>query len=1225
MSAAARPLDVLALPLRGSHLIEASAGTGKTWTIAALYVRLVLGHYAGTSGFGRPLLPTEILVVTFTEAATEELRARIRARLTEAARCFRGQATPDPFLTGLLAAYPREQHPGLARRLAVAAEWMDEAAIHTIHGWCNRMLRRHAFESGCLFDLAIADTDQELIAEAARDYWRKFFYPLPALAVVAVNRIAESPAALLGKVAPLLHGHAGDRCRGGQKLSSPRAPAEILAEWIQWQEKNRELERAARLCWAEHRTELEDMLWDALRKKRLNGTRYPERKFAERLAEFAVWATGSGELRAEHRRDFAKGSFQLNSSGAGQEPRHEAFELLAEWHRHAADEPEPWAEILVHAADWIDTRYGQEKSKRSRLDYDDLPALLDRALQGEHADRLAEAIVGQFPVALIDEFQDTDPIQFRIFDAIYRVSENPDDRALLLIGDPKQAIYSFRGADLHTYLRARAATSGRHYTLDRNFRSTTELVAAVNRIFGRAEDFPAGAFNFGQAGTTSVPYLRVRAQGRPERFLVDGQPVPALQFWHRATNEPLGMTRYREELAAATAEEIVGLLSRAERGQAKFSGPDGDRPLQAAAIAVLVRDGAEAEAMREALASRGVRSVYWSLKDSVYQTAEARDLGFWLQAAAEPERERKLRAALATATLDLGLERLDQLGQDELAFEAEVERFRGYGQIWRQQGVMPMLYRLLGDFDVPARLLARAGGERSLTNLLHLAELLQRASMGLDGEQALIRHLAEAMEPGAGGDEEALQRLESDAELVKIVTIHKSKGLEFPLVFLPFACAFKEAKPVGGGFLRYHDDEGRAIVDFEGGSDALVRSERERLQEDIRLLYVALTRACHACWVGVAPVKRGNTKKCQLEKSALGYLLNGAEPIEPNELGNYLSQLRGQGTEIAVTGPPAVTGTAYQPVTPLPVLRPARVYDGPRPARWWIASYSALRWGMADTPTAEAPASPAEANLMEAAGSGAPVAAPSRAGGLHEFPAGPQAGVFLHGLLEWAAREGFAAVVADATRRRDTIARRCQNRGWSHWIDPLDGWLQRLLTTSLSLGQTQVCLRDLESVQPELEFWLAAGGAETQRLDELVSKATLSGRPRPPVAAECLEGMFKGYIDLAFAWEKRYYLLDYKSNRLGTGDADYDEAAMAAAMVENRYDLQYCLYLLALHRQLRARLGPAYDYDTHIGGVVYLFLRGLGAESRGVFFDRPPRDLIEELDQLFRTDRETKE
>ncbi|QLF94074.1 exodeoxyribonuclease V subunit beta [Pseudomonas sp. ABC1] len=1202
---AERPL-ALRFPLHGSRLIEASAGTGKTYTISALYLRLVLGH-GGEQAFTRPLPPPEILVVTFTDAATRELRERIRSRLVEAARAFRNDAGDnlDPLLRQLRDDFIEADWPGCARNLEIAAQWMDEAAISTIHGWCQRMLREHAFDSGSLFTQSLETDHSELLAEVTRDYWRQHCYPLQGQALDWVIGHWQQPALLLPRLRPLL----GERDDGaqpplGQLLENALAErarqlAQLKAPWPAWAD------------------ELERLLEQAVAAKQVDGRKLQARYYQPWLEKLRAWASGDdSEL------DLGTGFQRLTPDGLaeawkGDAPSHPALDAMAELPQRLASLADPAEAALRHAAVQVARRFDEEKRQRAEMGFDDMLSRLDDALRSESGERLAEVIRRQFPVALIDEFQDTDPLQYRIFDRIYRVEANSPDSGLFMIGDPKQAIYAFRGADIHTYLRARHATQGRHYNLDTNFRSSQPMVAAVNRLFEQAEQRASGqgAFLFRDGTHNPLPFLSIKARGRSEHWSVEGRAQPAMTLWHLPADEPLGKGAYREAMAAASASEIVRLLNLAAEGRAGFLGADRLTPLRPSDIAILVRDFGEAQAIRQHLAERGVRSVYLSDKDSVLASQEARDLLLWLRACAEPEQDRPLRAALASRTLALPLEELERLNLDERFWEQRVMQFRDYRQRWQRQGVLPMLRGLLQDFELPHRLMARSDGERVLTNLLHLAELLQQAAGELDGEQALIRHLAESLAgTGQAADEQVL-RLESDDALVRVVTIHKSKGLEYPLVFLPFICAFRPvdaSKP-----LQVQDGERRRLL-LHPDEAQLQQAEHERLGEDLRLLYVALTRARHACWLGIAELRDGRRKESSLPRSAFGYLLGGGEPLDP--LATHLEALQ---------QPPAIQLQAAPDASPQRYQAPSQTWQPPswptprRTARehWWIASYSALRQADSASEAPDyldsAPDNPAEQKASDDDRSVPLQQANPQGDGLHPFPRGPGPGTFLHGLLEMAAQEGFARLVERPERLRDLIARRCQLRGLTEWIAPLHSWLLHLLACPLPLADDDsASLCQLGHYQAEMEFWFEARQVDAQRLDRLVRQYELPELPRPALRADTLNGMFKGFIDLVFEHQGRYYVADYKSNWLGDDDSAYDLHNMQLAVAEHRYDLQYALYLLALHRQLRLRLAD-YDYDRHIGGALYLFLRGSQSASHGVLLARPPRQLIEHLDRLF--------
>ena len=443
--------------------------------------------------------------------------------------------------------------------------------------------------------------------------------------------------------------------------------------------------------------------------------------------------------------------------------------------------------------------------------------------QAATAAQLAARIRQQFPVALIDEFQDTSPDQYMIFDALYAIAENRSDTGVFLIGDPKQAIYGFRGADIRSYLTARSATAGRHYVLDTNFRSVAAVVDAVNHVFMLAENPESGqsggAFCFRRGDDNPLPFEPVKAKGRAEKLVRGEADIPGLQ-WMLPQNTELKEAHFRRELAQQCAEHMVQLLNDAECG---FRSDDAFRSLRPADMAVLVRNRYEAAEIRAALSQRGVASVYLSDKDSIFQTPQARDVLYWLQAVADPLAAGKARAALATRSACRHWDELQRYAEDDYAWEQQAEQLRQWQQIWRRQGVLAMIRQMIHGLSLGSRLLTEQDGERRLTDLLHLAELLQQASVQLEGEQALIRWLEEQIHDPGEADEHVL-RLESDAELVQVITIHKSKGLEYPLVFLPFIAAGMRKNPdAKAAFYQLPEEGGQTRLDFAKSKESSLR------------------------------------------------------------------------------------------------------------------------------------------------------------------------------------------------------------------------------------------------------------------------------------------------------------------------------------------------------------------------------------------------------------------
>ncbi|HAS14945.1 MAG TPA: exodeoxyribonuclease V subunit beta [Idiomarina abyssalis] len=1212
------PLD---FPLNSSRLIEASAGTGKTYTIAALYVRLVIGHgsHNGTeeTAFDRELVPKNILVMTFTKAATEELSDRIRARLAEAAAYFRDPEAVegDPFLASLRddCAAQGQNLMHLARLLDLASQSMDEAAVKTIHGWCQSMLKEHAFASGSLFSQDVETDNEELRLQAAEDYFRRFIYPADAELSARLLEDFKSPETLLGLTYSL--------------SKSGQAPVNGDLHSLL-----KEAESAHQQRMADIKQEVAPIVQELVDKtSQAKGAATKLKQFQK----FADWCGDSDlvepDATAANWKNIGTDELQkFAEAKLGGMPQSWATlgELQERIKRSKVQQQEELAKVKQHAAFWVSSRFAELQNQRAEMGHDDMLTRLRDALKGPSGEALAAAIRKQYPVAMVDEFQDTDPVQYEIFNRIYNLADPHPGTGIFLIGDPKQAIYSFRNADIYTYLKARRDTEGRHYNLARNFRSSQAMVDGVNALFERAEELPRGAFLFKTEAENQLPFNPVGANGLKRTFkhcLLSSnlKTAPAL-LWSVSGEEKRNKNDFFRAAANHHANLIASLLNDPQAGY--YNGDDKlEQRVKTSDIAVLVNNFNEANAIKKALSDRGLKSVYLSDRESVFAQRVAKDLLALVSACAEPRDPSLIRSALATQLLGLPLAELEHIHSHEREWEERVEQFLSYHDQWQRQGVLAMLHSLLHDHQVPAKLLEdRIHGERQLSDVLHIAELLQQQSLVLDGIPALVNHFAEQVNERHGfgsnsrtqSDEQQL-RLESDDELIKIITIHKSKGLQYPLVFMPFV-AYTQAeayriKPPAV----YHDENGELQVLWSKDDDNKQRLSNEILAEDLRKMYVAVTRAQYATFIALEAVK-------EHRNNPLFYLLNGGESLT-DELYNEVSERWHQAPHTQLTrledDEPLVRALEQEQTTPK--LTPRSMPAGRKLERWWVASYSALKYEGAVTKSVQAPQSPDEMNLLDERDDPdetevASAAEPSP-DSIHHLPKGAGPGTFLHNLLEESANIGFAKIAGDAAERTGLVEGFCVSPYWQEHQNSLEHWLDAYLHNEFSINGSgdRVSLSALEQYKAEPEFWFGASEVNAQRLDALVREHILPGHERPALEPNVLNGMLKGFIDLVFEHNGKYYVADYKSNWLGEDDHAYTEQAMREKILHSRYDLQYVIYTLALHRLLKARLGSEYDYDTHVGGAVYLFLRGHRAESDGAFCDRPPRELIEKLDALF--------
>ncbi|AZZ97761.1 exodeoxyribonuclease V subunit beta [Pseudoalteromonas sp. R3] len=1175
-------LDPQTMPLSGHNLIEASAGTGKTYTITGLYLRYLLG-LVDSKTQSTPFSVEQILVVTFTEAATQEIKDRVRRRIVQARDALLGDECKDTLINELLAQV--EDQESAYHLLDAAAKSMDEAAIFTIHGFCQRMLKQHAFESNLSFNLEFILDDSELFNAAVEDHWRRFVYPLDSDKTELVLSHFSHPQALAKRLYPILK-------RADAQLKPELDLASILDLRTQYQ--NQAVQFKQKL--------LNSDFFQVLRDAGLAKNKAPGRpaniqalidycmgedwffEFGTSKHSFALW----GEAQLSDPKNYTK---------TGQPVIHPAvswFDEMAQLHQ-SVSKGLPIA-LLQHALKEVRTLMSRSKLEHSLISPDDLLHDLHQALLGTQGKVLADKIAQLYPVAMIDEFQDTDPTQFGIFSCIYG-SEN--GQGLTMIGDPKQAIYGFRGADIFTYIGAKhQVDQTRQFTLDKNYRSSRRVVSAVNTIFTTQPD----SFIFNR----DIPFIEVDAAGKDadNTFTLDGIEPPALQFnVFEDDEEPVtSKAKAYPILAQGFAAQIAQLLTLAQQGRACI----GQRAVLAADICVLVRDRNEAREIKQALQSAGVSSVYLA-RDSVFSQPVAQAVWQLLHVVHGSYDEAALRGVLAGPLFALNEQQIYTLRTQEGQWQRYLMQFAQLKQLWYQQGAMATLESLLVDNQL-VLLWQQAGFEveRWLTDYRHLAELLQHKQIELEGTQRVMRWLqSQCVNPNYEGTQ---LRLESDADLVKIVTMHASKGLEYPLVYMPFASAYR-----GLDDAIYHEN-GELVLNLDADEHAQQSAEQERLAEDIRLLYVALTRAIHYCSLGLYNLPLGRSKKPGIQQSALGYVLFGNEKVtQATQWHEQLRQLCAGNAEMAYQTLETVP-CFYQPTlteqTQNTHTRPVEVTIE---HNWRMTSFSQLSYHEA---SAERPVGAQDENHKI----DLPEPSVIKRHTPYTFVKGARAGSCLHEIFE---QIDFTSPHAPASPDKLTLAEAtlaCLEKYHldTVWQETVEHWILGCLNAPLNpipeLSLSQLAVVDC---LVEMEFQLPLKRLSYTRLNKLIAQIT--GAPSH-LRFDEVQGMLKGFIDLIFVWQGRYFILDYKSNYLGDTSADYQADNLALAMNSHQYHLQYLIYSVALHRLLKHRLAD-YSPQRHLGGVYYLFLRAL-PDGAGCFFTQLDESTLLQLDALFEAGEE---
>lgn len=1168
----------------GASLIEASAGTGKTFSIAMLVTRLVVE---------KAIPIDQILVVTFTKAATEELKERIRARLLEARNHLQEHALdsksdsksdsnsnlePDPFLTQwcqqiergtpLTNDYSNSEVSGeqdnrsiALKRIAMALADIDQAAIFTIHSFCQRILLEYPLESGQSFSGELSTNIDAQRDQVLQDFWRNLVYEKPAnetaVLVNAIDQIAIDSSAsnvfysrLKQRLGPQLAklGYLLQQLDAHSHIeNAEQSLDELVQQSLLTQQKIDDFFDTLEPNLGEFIRAAEDNGW--LNKNQINTTktRYQERfnhpqEFFDKLP---------GAVLKAHKSKLDN-VIDLANLPAG---------LFAQ--QQKLQKQLPLAIIQQLMAFYFDA-LNQQLDTENALSFDDLIQRLAQALtQADKSAFLVQQIQARFQAAFIDEFQDTDLQQWKIFSTLFANSHT----YLYLIGDPKQAIYKFRGADIYAYLQAKKACEY-HYTLDTNWRSVPNLVEAVNHLFERQDD-PFLTADLQEIG--DFPFHRVNA-GKE-----DNQDLEVCHLWEmppspekKAWNAEPAQTLIRENILAHISRQLQ----------------NGAQPKE---FAVLVRGNKTAALYQTEFLKLGIPAVINS-KESVYQSEQALELLSVMQALHEPADIRKAKQALATRWFGFSAQQLLQAVESD-TLEVWLDSLFEHHKTWQQKGFMAAIYGLLDEWQVRQHLAMHPMGERNITNIFHLVELLQKAALQEHLNMTKTLQLLEShtQKPPAGDDE--ILRLETDEEALQIVTLHSSKGLQYKYVYCPDLWAFKGLKETK---LLVSQENGQTILDlgstkFEGRKK---RIEHELQAEDMRLIYVALTRAEERLYIVY-----GESLK-EYSGSPLGKLL-----------GKELPQKTGFVQQQLELEPQALPYQANQQT----VSFAARAFERQNiQTRRRVFSFSGL---VKNRPHETPHDKSQEDHELEQKISELKIST-------SELPKGAEFGNLVHALLEKSRFDQLADGVDESLRQMlsdqygvrwapERLKREAQ-------LASFDSMMRNIVKTPLDLDRPEFTLGKINQTRilKEMGFFYAISPTATPKLNQLIAQTDI---PFSPLASDAIDGYLNGFIDLIVEFEGKFYIMDYKTNYLGNDPENYSMEIMHQEMSHHSYGLQFTLYTLAVHQYLKTRL-PEYDYETHFGGIKYLFVRGMNGHSaeHGIYSYRPKLELILALESLIR-------
>lgn len=1112
--------EVEEVVLEKSNVIEAGAGTGKTYSIGILVLRLILEKH----------LPVqEILMVTFTKAAVAELETRIREFINLAYQSAMGKDIGDATIERMVERSINQQGQEETRRLLKEAlTLMDETSIQTIHSFCQKILQEFAFETKQVFGAQALSPEQmqEMMLQAVNDEWRTYITTLSLELLKHINSILDR-SILLNMVKEVL---------GGKKFHIQVAPRTPLLDATHQQELLDEIDAAVNASdalWQKMLDHLNDNLADYLAAIANNG----------RARQYLSNFTTADEILdyIKHRTD----KIYVTQVFADMISDLIAWDNLREIYSNTK------AQVANRIYSWlldeIVQKLAEKKERRSVLSFDDMIELLHKAVCIDKHAGLIQSLRKKYKAVFIDEFQDTDRLQYEIFSVVF--TQQPDTISFL-IGDPKQSIYGWRKADLFTYFKA-AKEANNQFGMTVNYRSVSPLIQAFNDFFLPQPSFDT--FHFSGA-PDAILYQPVEAPDPNDK----GQLL-----YNREELAPITFCRESGGIAERVALRIADLLYQPDYCIQKNDQPQNIRPSD---ITVLVRYGFEAEQVKKQLGRYQIPAIIMS-NDSILSSPEAKEM-FSLLTAMETHVIGKINQAVITPIAGYSIADMEELDE-----EALVEKFRSWYAVWIAKGVYVALQSVFACFDITSRLLQSASdnGERKLSNYIQLAEILHQTESRLKLRPAeLINWLQKATEGKREEGDEYEQRIESDAEAVQIITIHKSKGLEFNIVLAPFLeleNKFKENR-----LYAFRDNTGEF---FFGKTESLNDDERRLIdlqqeQENRRLLYVALTRAKYKCYLF--------TKMPDRAEGTLGYFID--------ELAKFPSALI-ETTDVLPDIP--VNYRYNSSATQLANFNQANSFVL-KDKNWQKLSYSFLNYEPGSSKASESP----RANTSGDDAYDQFI--------FHQLRKGAFTGNLVHYLMEHVDFSNPAQWTTMVSRSLQRIAPGLE----ATHTEGLKQMTEELSELELKAGGQSWQLKQLTPASrlTELEFNFPVQEFMTRELMSLSTGDT----PFHLKDGQEWQGLMNGKIDFIGYHEGMYYIVDWKTNHLGYQTDDYGAAAVQEAMSNNNYHLQYFIYLSALYKFLQQRL-PDFEYDKHIGGVYYLFVRGIRRKGeQGIFYRRPSQE-----------------
>lgn len=1149
-------LNIFDLPLNGKVLIESSAGTGKTFTIIMVCLRLILGINTKYI-YKKPLSIKKILILTYTHYGSLEIKKKLYEKINILLiSCIKKKCLDNT----LLKIFKKINNFKKSIKILLKTKTqINNTSIFTIHVFCKKILDMHTLEFKIPLKYKLLENKLILYKQSVINFWRKYFYKLDFNITKYILYKIKTPDNLFKIIAPWLDG------QFPKFLNKPIKKESILLE------KFKEIINIInniKIEWNNKKNEIISIILSSKINKRI----YNKRNLSIWCNKITDWVNeiNTTEFSPKSLKYFRKNIIDKDKQ-IKYIHKYKIFNLIENFFKKKKI---LYNYIISFAL--IKTRkiINKEKKYKNIICFDDLINIINKSIKNKNFKEISKEISKKYPVTIIDEFQDTDYSQFKIFDNIYK---KKNIFTLLLVGDPKQSIYDFRNADIFSYIKITSKIKKKIKLLT-NWRSSYNTINGINKLFSKVNQ---------PFILNDIKYIpsKYNTKNSNLSFILHDKIQPAINIWYTKKQEN-NSTNDKITIAKKCAYKICSWLNYSKINKATITNKNNvSLPICKSDITILVNNSNEAKIICKVFEKNNLSTLYISKKNNIYSTKEAKDILTILKTIIHPEDINKLKNSLITNLIKVKMLEIKQIKINEKKHYKFIKIFKYYSEIWKKFGIISLFNIMLVNFNLVQKNNILNNNEQKIINILHIGELLHKVYYKIKDENNLVNYLEQKILNNKKTNKNEQIRYNNLDNKIKVMTIHQAKGLEFPIVWIPFILGENKFNK------NIYHNRNNFKKTFTCKKNILM--EEELLSERIRKFYVAITRSIYNCNV-VIKLTKLNKETDLKKKNELNHLINK----KTNNFKKYLMKFKKEfkNNEIIVnhfkTKKNIYLDNKKQVKKLKKIYYLTRILNNiPK-----INSFSSIKKQKPNFFNSYIKNKISKNNILTP----------------HTFPKGKYYGKFLHKILE--------NINFNKQINFNFIKYEIKNIELNEkWTPIIINWLKTILNKPLN--NKNICLSNIteNEYKKEITFHIKIKKYITKKLfNKIIQNYDCISAQAPLISFNKLSGILTGAIDMIFCWKNKYYIIDYKSNWLGENKNSYSNKKIINIIINNRYDIQYQIYSLALHKYLKMKI-KNYKFKKNFGGVFYLFIRGINNENKnGIFFKKINVKFINKLNKLFK-------